>query len=73
MEVEMDTIGLKFYVNNFWGEYSDVENFRILTDRLRKIRYCFNFREKDSEVKFVLSYPRYFAQTNAYLIQNVWK
>lgn len=66
----MDTIGLKFIVNNFYGEYQDVENFEILTDRLRKIRYCFNFRENDSEVKFVLSYPRYFSETNAYLIQS---
>ncbi len=66
----MDTIGLKFVVNNFYGEYQDVKNFEALTDRLRKIRYCFNFRENDSEVKFVLSYPRYFSETNAYLIQS---
>ena len=66
----MDTIGLKFVVNNFYGGYQDVKNFEALTDRLRKIRYCFNFRENDSEVKFVLSYPRYFSETNAYLIQS---
>ena len=63
----MDTIGLKFVINDFEGEYRDVENFEILIDRLRKIKYCSKFRESDSEVKFILSYPRYFSQTNAFL------
>lgn len=66
----MDTVGLKFIINDFGGEYQDVENFKILTDRLRKIKYCSKFRENDSEIKFVLSYPRYFSQTNAYLIES---
>lgn len=66
----MDTIGLKFVINDFGGEYRDVENFEILTDRLRKIKYCSRFRESDSEVKFILSYPRYFSQTNAFLIKS---
>ena len=71
----LDTIKITFEFNNKTGEYIEGiedEIYEVISEILYKTRYCNEIKTKldRRSISLILSYPRYFNQTNAFLITN---
>lgn len=71
----LDTIKITFEFNNKTGEYIEgieEEIYEVISEILYKTRYCNEIKTKldRRSISLILSYPRYFNQTNAFLITN---
>lgn len=68
----IDTISIKISVKNPSGEYIEEEVMNILYSAINNLSYQNNlyFSVSDNCLNVILSYPRYFYFTNAYLISK---
>nr|WP_317279519.1 hypothetical protein [uncultured Fusobacterium sp.] len=64
----IDTISIKIKIHNFQGEYRELNYFNELINKIEELNYC-NIKKKfDDEIALVLSFPRFYSKTNAYLL-----
>lgn len=62
----IDTIATK--INDFQGEYTDIKYFNELINKIDNLRNCKIRKKSDEEIEIILSFPRFYSRTNAYLL-----
>lgn len=78
MKAGLDTILITLFIKDSTGENYIEVGMKKVKECLEKLRYCSNVEEKtiekeDSNIKkinCILSYPRFYAKTNAHLIEK---
>ena len=64
----IDTIAIKIKIDDFQGEYTDVKYFNELINKIDNLRNCKIRKKSDEEIEVMLSFPRFYSKTNAYLL-----
>lgn len=64
----IDTIAIKIKIDDFQGEYTDIDYFNKLIIKIEELENCEIKKKFDDEIMIILSFPRFYSRTNAYLL-----
>lgn len=66
----LDTISLKIVVEEPTGEYLEIEVMNRIKNVIERLPYCDLRFKGDNYINIRMSYPRFYSQTNAFLIST---
>lgn len=66
----LDTISLKIVVEEPTGEYLEIEVINRIKNVIERLPYCDLRFKGDNYINIRMSYPRFYSQTNVFLISS---
>ena len=66
----LDTISLKIAIEEPTGEYLEIEVMNRIKNVIERLSYCDLRFKGDNYINIRMSYPRFYSQTNAFLIST---